>query len=214
MEVGELPHVLLGIAVTNDSLIQEIVTNDRIIWAVNSFAPFKSPGEDVIFQKSIHLIVNRLRLIYSASLSLKYVPKRWRGSRVAFTPKPGNNDYSKASNFRPISVTSFFLKTLEKFIDRYIRDKPLSTKRLQPMQHVYQLGKSCKNALHNLISIIEVALLSGEYALGCFIDIAGAFNYIAYLAIMNACRKFGIDPGIADWIFYMRNSKIIFCSLR
>lgn len=209
-----LPFVALGAAATNASLIQEIITDHRISWAVNTFAPFKSPGEDGIFpaliQKSIHIIVNRLRRIFIASLSLKYVPNRWRGTRVAFTPKPGNTDYSKANNFRPISLTSFFLKTLEKLIDRYIRDRPLSIKRLQPKQHAYQLGKSCENALHNLLTTIEAALLSNEYALGCFIDIAGAFNYITYLAIMNACRKFGIDPGIADWIFFMLKSRIVF----
>lgn len=50
VEEGEpLPDVPLGTAVSDDRLIQEIVTDDRIIWAVNSFASFKSPGEDWIF---------------------------------------------------------------------------------------------------------------------------------------------------------------------
>lgn len=104
--------------------------------AVHSFSPYKSPGEDRIFpaliQQALPLIIDRLRNVFIASLTLKYTPKIWRGVRVAFTPKPGNNDYSKAGNFRPISVTSFFLKTLEKLIDRYIRDDPLSTKKLSP----------------------------------------------------------------------------------
>ncbi len=209
-----IPEPTTGPATSNVALIRTIVTNEKIKWAVNSFAPYKSPGEDRIFpalmQKSIPLITHRLRRIYIAALTLKYTPKNWRSVRVAFTPKPGNNDYSKANNFRPISLTSFFLKALEKLIDRYIRDVPLEKKKLQKNQHAYQPGKSCENALHNITTTIEESLQANEYALGCFIDITGAFNYITFAAIINACTKFGIDPGITDWIYHMLKSRIVY----
>ncbi len=199
---------------SNLRLIEQITSSDRIKWAMNSFAPFKSPGMDRIFpallQKSIPHIIDELKRIFVASLKLKYVPKMWRGTRVVFTPKPGTMDYSKANNFRPISLTSFFLKTLEKLIDRYIRDGPLSIKPIHFKQNAYQPGKSCDNALHNVVASIEEALNFKEFAIGCFIDISGAFNNITFRAITNACHKFGIDQGITEWIYFMLRSRIIY----
>ena len=202
-----------GTAPVNNHLITTIVTNEKIEWAANTFAPYKSPGEDRIFpaliQKSLPLIIDWLQNIFKASLRLKYNPIKWRYTVVTFTPKPGNNDYSKANNFRPISLTSFFLKILEKLVDRYIRDGPLANHKLSQKQHAYQSGKSCDNALHNVITTVEAALQYNEYALGCFIDISGAFNYITFIAFVRACQKFGIDPGITDWIYHMLKSRIV-----
>lgn len=42
------------------------------------------------------------------------------------------------------------------------------------------------------------------------IDISGAFNNITYRAIKKACRKFGIDSGIAGWIEAMLLNRIVF----
>lgn len=74
-----LPEFTAGTATSNTALINKIVTNEKIKWAVHSFAPYKSPGEDRIFpaliQKALPLIVDRLRNIYIASLTLKYTPK-------------------------------------------------------------------------------------------------------------------------------------------
>lgn len=44
------------------------------------------------------------------------------------------------------------LKTLEKLIDKYIRDEPLKTKKIHVKQYAYQRGKSTLNALHNFVA--------------------------------------------------------------
>jgi hypothetical protein len=41
--------------------------------------------------------------------------------RVIFIPKPGRDSYELAKSFRPISLTSLFLKTMERLVDSYIR---------------------------------------------------------------------------------------------
>lgn len=100
-------------------------------------------------------------------------------------------------------------KTLEKLVDRYIRDGPLAVHKLHCKQHGYQSGKSTENALHNIIQNIEIALGSNEYALGCFIDIVGAFNHVTYKAINRSCHRHGINPGIIGWIEAMLLSLIV-----
>lgn len=129
---------------------------------------------------------------------------------MVFITKPGKANYSLPENFRPISLTSFLLKTLEKLIDKYIRDAPLKIHKIHKNQYAYQRGKSTLNALHNLVSNVELSLSINEYAVACLIDISGAFNNITYRAIKRACCKFGLDPGIAGWIEAMLLNRIIF----
>ena len=65
---------------------------------------------------------------------------------------------------------------MEKLVDRYLRDGPLTKLPMHPRQHAYQAGKSTESALHQLIGRIEKALDAKEYALGIFFDIEGAFD--------------------------------------
>jgi len=77
-------------------ILAEIVTVDRIKWAISTMSLFKSPGRDVIFpvllQKGIRYLAEPLQSIYRASLLLRYLPKSWRTAQVAFIPKPGRLD--------------------------------------------------------------------------------------------------------------------------
>jgi hypothetical protein len=44
---------------------------------------------------------------------------------VTFIPKPEKLDYTEAKAYRPFSLSSFLLKTMEKLVDRHIRDGAL-----------------------------------------------------------------------------------------
>ena len=94
-------------------------------------------------------------------------------SKVAFIPKPGTMDYTVAKAYRPISLTSFLLKGLEKLVDRYLRSGPLASIPIHPRQHAFQAGKCMESALHQLVGRIEWALEATEYT---HIYIEGAFD--------------------------------------
>jgi hypothetical protein len=74
----------------------------------------------------------------------------WRQVNVVFIPKPGRNSYNGPRDYRPISLTSFLLKAMERLVDRCLRDEALAIVRLHPNQHAYQAGKSVETALHQL----------------------------------------------------------------
>ena len=44
---------------------------------------------------------------------------------MTFIPKPGKANYTEAKAHRPISLSSFMLKMMEKLVDRHIRDEIL-----------------------------------------------------------------------------------------
>jgi hypothetical protein len=103
-------------------------------------------------------VIPYLVRIFHACLFTGYVPATWRQVKVVFIPKPGKNSYSGPRDYRPISLTSFPLKTMERLEDRYLRDKTLALMSLHPNQHADQAGKSVETPLHQLNVWDEKAL--------------------------------------------------------
>ena len=193
-------------------MAKKIVTEERVEWAISLFAPFKSPGLDEIcpalLQKGLSIILSQLVTLFRACIALGYIPHQWRTARVVFLPKPGRIDYTQVKAFRPISLTSFFIKTVERLIDRYIRDGTLVRSPLNKNQHAYLAGKSTDTALHNLVSKIERALVNKEYALGIFLDIEGAFNNAPPSSIKSVLNAKGIGSTVIRWIDSMLSHRI------
>jgi hypothetical protein len=89
-----------------------------------------------------------------ASIALRYVSQAWRAPKLVFIPKPDENVHTKARDFRPISRTSFLLKTL--LVDMFLQDGPLIKHTLAASQYAYREGGSTETALHHLVSKVEV----------------------------------------------------------
>ena len=60
-----------------------------------------------------------------ACLARGFVLRCWQEARVVFIPKAGRALLGTVKDFRPISLTSFILKLMERLVDRYIREVPL-----------------------------------------------------------------------------------------
>ena len=117
-----------------------------------------------------------------------------------FIPKPSRNSNSGPRDYRPISLISFLLKTMERLVDRYLRDEALTLVLLHPNQHAYQAGKSVEMALHQLAVRDEKALDQQETTLGVFLDTEGAFNNTCYDTTCDALIRHGSDYTIVQWI--------------
>jgi hypothetical protein len=142
-----------------------------------------------------------------------FIPKAWRQVRVTFIPKPGVLDYTGAKAYRPISLSSFLLKTMEKMVDRHIRDRALRVQPLHLNQYAYQAGKSTETALHNVVTHIESAIEHKDIALGAFLDIEGAFDRTSFDMIEQAAGNHGIEPAICRWVRVMLESRTITATL-
>ncbi|XP_075974068.1 uncharacterized protein LOC142975223 [Anticarsia gemmatalis] len=185
-------------------IANKIVTADRMAWAIKSFQPFKSAGLDMIFPALLQWqkdeTIKHLLPIYRACIAFKYIPKLWRKAKVVFLPKPGKEDYTHAKAFRPISLTSFLLKTLERLVDIYLRDGVLKNNPLHPQQHAYRKGKSTESALHKVVHKIESAFTNKASTLASFIDIEGAFDKTMHNSIKHALQRLKVEPVLTGWI--------------
>ena len=98
-----------------------IITYHRVEWAIDSLIPYKRLGMDRIFpailQEGLEILILYLVRIFRACQVTGYVPALWRQAKVVFIPKPGRSSYCGPRDFRPISLTSFLLKTMERLVD-------------------------------------------------------------------------------------------------
>ena len=66
--------------------VREIVTYEKVRWAINSFAKLKSPSIDqiapILLQKGKEVIIPRLVNIYRACLPWRYVPHSWNRVQI------------------------------------------------------------------------------------------------------------------------------------
>ena len=179
------------------------VTEERVRWSVSSFGPDKAPGPDGItarvLQKCGPFLIKRLTRLYRASLLLAYVPRRLCKQDVIFIPKMGKKDYSDPKSYRPISLTSVLLKVLERVVLNEMELTSLKSKPMSRRQHAFRKGSSCDSALSSLVDTIESATLRGEYALGVFLDIRGAFDNLELEAAVTGLRRAGTHNVITEW---------------
>jgi ribonuclease HI len=138
-----------------------------------------------------------------------YVPEIWCKVKVVFIPKPGKSSYTDPKSFRPISLMSFILKSLEKLVDRHIRETSLVVSPLHKFQYAYQAGKSTESALHLAVSKFERTVDNKEIGIAAFLDIEGAFDNTSFSAIKLAAEKFHIDFKLISWICKMLGSRVI-----
>ena len=170
---------------------------------MGTFQRYKSPAADGVYSMLLQEGLEDLRLplvqIFRASIALGHVPIAWKGSRVVFLPPTGRGGF-QVKDFRPISLTSFILKVLERLVERYIRDRVLTSKPLHSGQHAFQQGCSIDTALHEAVYRIERQLEEGGYLTGNFLNIAGAFSNTAPEVIGSEALKCGVPRQPMDWI--------------
>jgi hypothetical protein len=100
----------------------------RVEWAIDSFAPKSEHGGDFSgpSARGTGILIPYLFRIFRACLATGYVPALWRQAKVVFIPKTGRSSYCGPRDFRPISFTSFLLKTMERLMDRFLSDEILA----------------------------------------------------------------------------------------
>jgi ribonuclease HI len=195
-----------------------IFTPGVIRWSILSFERFKSPGKDGIFpallSEGIDYLVEPLQRLFSLSLALGHVPKAWSSVRISFIPKPARPSYLEPKSFRPISLSSFILKTMEKILDFHLRKTCKVGAIMHFDQHAYLSGRSTVTALHSLSTFVDKTMNFSEFAAAAFIDVEGAFDNTSFDTIARAMRIFAIPETIIEWVMNMLSSRILTAELR
>ncbi|KAI5100952.1 hypothetical protein C0J45_9938 [Silurus meridionalis] len=139
----------------------------------------KAAGPDGISSRLLKTCADQLCsiLLYMFDLSLKLgkVPQIWKTSCAVPVPKtPRPKDFG---DYRPVSLTSHLMKTLERLVLTHLR--PLVSPSMDPLQFAYQPGIGVEDAvmflLNRAIAHLEKA---GSTVRVMFFDFSSAFNII------------------------------------
>ena len=120
-----------------------------------------------------------LALIYNESLAQGTVPDDWRQANVAPVFKKGEK--YNAANYRPVSLTCIWCKTLEHIIVSII-NKHLAFESIHTdCQHGFQSQRSCETRMvqfyHDMVSNLDGAQDRGQKQTDVIImDLAKAFD--------------------------------------
>ena len=153
--------------------------------ALKSFGTYKAPGPDGIQPIALlelpDEIIEVLAGLFSLCIENRYTPKCWRKNKVIFIPKVGKDNYGNPKAFRPITLSNFLLKVLERIIQWHIKVTSFPVPLFN--QHAFTPGRSCDSALSTVTDLIEKTAMRGQYCLAAFLDIEGAFDNLSFTSI-------------------------------
>ena len=180
--------------------------------ALLKFKPEKAPGPDglkpFIFRHLPIKVWEFLAFIYRCCLHFHYTPVDWRLTNVVFIPKPGKDTYLSAKSYRPICLSDYFLKGLERIIvwrvEAILLDSPIHER-----QHGFQKGKGTENAMSIVVDYIEEFLFKKQHCLAIFLDISSAYDSISIDHIRTSLYKHGVDTDVVEWYYHYLSSRIL-----
>ncbi len=189
----------------------QYMTSGKIRAALESFGDYKSPGPDEIPPIALkHLDLAHLEaicLLFQLSVATGQIPTAWREMKVTFIPKVGKSDYAVAKAYRPITLSNFLLKGLERVVQWYLLEGIMR----EPLyrQHAYTKGRSCDSALSTFINEVEYAIYNGKYLLAVSLDCSGAFDCIRFEAAEECMRSKGIPNNIIRWYMNLLKGRTV-----
>ena len=202
-ENNECTNKSLGNLFIKESPTFSYITKAKVKAAVNSFGWNKSAGPDdlkpIVLQNLNEESYDSLTLLYKVSMALGYTPKAWRQSKVVFIPKIGKDNYDDPKSMRPISLTSFMFKTLERINHWEAIDVHNVTEKMHKLQFAFRNNKSTEGAISKVVDKIESGFLTSQASLACFLDISGAYDNILTKPILNGMKIKSLPTFMINW---------------
>ena len=120
----------------------------------------------------------------------------WKSSDVIFLKKPGKENYHQPGSYRPISITSYVGKLMERILANRIENF-LTAKNLQdPFQEGFSKGKNSIRYLNRLNLTIHADKMKNLTILCLFIDFEKAFDSVWIKGLIYKLAKINIKGNI------------------
>lgn len=178
------------------------ITEKEVSTALRKLNISKAAGPDgihpAILKPLADIISHALVTIFRTSLREGVLPADWKTATV--TPIHKGGDADLVENYRPVSLTSVVLKTLE----RILRDKIVAhvthQKLLSAQQHGFVRKKSCLTNLLCFLDEITKRLDQGQSVEVCYLDFRKAFDTVNHRLLLHKLHAFSLDPVLIRWI--------------
>ena len=136
-----------------------------------------------------------LTTIFNASIQQGKIPDQWKEALI--TPLFKKGERGKASNYRPVSLTSICCKLMEHILHSNIITHLEKNGILSDYQHGFRKQRS-----QLVITLQELAdgLNSGDQMDCVLLDFSKAFDKVPHQRLLNKCHFYGIRGNTLEWI--------------
>ena len=170
------------------------IQNNGVKKILEGLNPHKASGPDEISSRFLKemapSISPALTLICQASYDQGTVPTDWKGAFV--TPLFKKGDKSKASNYRPVSLTSICSKAMEHIIHSHLMNYLDSQHFLSDQQHGFRKRRSCESQLITTVHYLASGLDKRQQIDAILLDFSKAFDKVAHRRLATKLHHYGI----------------------
>ena len=179
-----------------------ICTASEVAKVLKSLNVSKACGPDGVspqLLKECHMkLASSLTRLFNYSLSRGTLPVDWKTVNVV--PVFNSGEQTATDNYRPVSLTSMVVKSLERLIHNHIMSFLSDNKFLCDNQHGFRPLRSCVTQLlqlvHEWLSILE----ERGFVDAIFLDFAKAFDKVSHPHLLLNLQHHGIKGQLLKWI--------------
>lgn len=194
-QIASIPRVqqdLCDIKFTAE-VVEEAISNLRLQSA---------PGPDqipcCIFKNCSESLAPVLAVLMNMSFERGYLPQDWKHAVV--TPIYKKGDKTLPSNFRPISLTSIFVRIMEKIISKKLTQFLKAECIIPDRQHGFVEKRSTITNLLSCVHTWSKDLDNGNPVDVCYLDYERAFDRVPHQRLLVKLDHVGIRGPLLRWI--------------
>jgi len=152
---------------------------------------------DQLIHKSVVELSPVFTILFQASLDQSKIPEDWKSAYI--TPLFKKGDPCKASNYRPVSLTSIPCKLLEHIVHSNVINHLLSHKVLTDSQHGFRKKRSCESQLILTADDLARGIEDNEQVDVIFLDFSKAFDKVHHFSLLKKLNHYGVNRELLDW---------------
>ena len=103
-----------------------------------------------------------------------------------------SSDFAIFSNYRPISILSFFAKIYEKLLYKYLLDFLDANTTMYKHQFGFREKHSTQQAINSLVEKITESGDTGDIVIGVFLDLKKAVDTVSHDILLKKMYAYGI----------------------
>ena len=177
-------------------------STEDIIDAINEIDPYSATSDQDILAKVIkeckENICVPIDIIWKRSFHSETIPPACKTQFISPIFKKGYRTYPE--NYRPISLTSHFIKIFERVIRQRMVKFLEENSILSSTQHGFRKGRSCLTQLLAHYDRIMQNLNSGQETDVIYLDYAKAFDKVDHNTLLKKLHRYGIRGKLHNWI--------------
>jgi hypothetical protein len=170
-------------------------TQGEIKQTIESFNGKKAPGIDGnssgIFLRTFNKFPRLITEIYNQCLKRECFPRRWKTAKIIPIIKPGKENSTDPSKYRPISLLNIGGKVLQELLINRINHHMYKNELLTDRQYGFMPQKSTTDTTMEAKKFIEPELVKRKVVTMTSLDVKGAFEAAWWPSILKGLKDSG-----------------------